>query len=144
MVEFESLDRVDLSEYKKLTHREAHGTLGLITVEGHIFLCVVTGSTRVATVRPGETVEKIHGVQFFCLSSSRFDTVIDDILSDIDPYEMPDSYSHQQRLSTSEPILEHPCHELTKMLSNGSFYYSTDFDLTNRLQDRFARRAQQM
>ena len=31
---------------------------------------------------------------------------------------------------------EHPCHSLKKVLSGGTFYYSTKFDLTNRLQDR--------
>lgn len=33
-------------------------------------------------------------------------------------------------------ILEHPCLALRKLLSGGTFYYSTDFDLTNRLQNR--------
>ena len=32
--------------------------------------------------------------------------------------------------------LEHPCLALKKLLSDGTFYYSTDFDLTNRLQER--------
>lgn len=35
-----------------------------------------------------------------------------------------------------QPILEHPCLAIRKLLSGGSFYYSTDFDLTNRLQNR--------
>ena len=35
-----------------------------------------------------------------------------------------------------DPAYEHPCHELKKLLSGGTFYYSVDFDLTNRLQDR--------
>lgn len=30
----------------------------------------------------------------------------------------------------------HPCNELKRVLSGGTFYYSTTFDLTNRLQDR--------
>lgn len=33
---------------------------------------------------------------------------------------------------------EHPCFALKKLLSGGTFYYSRDFDLTNRLQDRSA------
>ena len=41
-----------------------------------------------------------------------------------------------KNLGRREPILEDPCLELQKLLGNGSFYYSTDFDLTNRLQDR--------
>ena len=40
------------------------GTLGLITVNNDVFLCVVSGSVKVATVRPGETVQRIHTVEF--------------------------------------------------------------------------------
>lgn len=29
-----------------------------------------------------------------------------------------------------------PCYELRKLLSDGTFYYSSDFDLTRRLQKR--------
>lgn len=39
-------------------------------------------------------------------------------------------------LDAHETAMDHPCLELRKMLSGGTFYYSTDFDLTNRLQDR--------
>jgi hypothetical protein len=37
-----------------------------------------------------------------------------------------------------DDVSEHPFHALRKLLSNGHFYYSTDFDLTRRLQDRYA------
>jgi len=30
----------------------------------------------------------------------------------------------------------HPCQALQKLLSGGTFYYSSDFDLTSRLQER--------
>lgn len=35
-----------------------------------------------------------------------------------------------------EGVVNHPCLELKKILSGGTFYYSVDFDLTNPLQDR--------
>ena len=35
-----------------------------------------------------------------------------------------------------ESPVEHPCLALKKLLGGGSFYYSVDFDLTNRLQNR--------
>ena len=41
---------------------------------------------------------------------------------DADPHDQP---------------LEHPCVALKKILSSGTFYYSVDFDLTNRLQSRY-------
>lgn len=64
MVEFSALDEVDLSDYRDLKMVNAHGTLGLITVNGDVFLVVVNGASKVATVRPGETVQRIHSVGF--------------------------------------------------------------------------------
>ena len=128
MVEFGAVSSLDLNDYRTLNPLPVHGTLGLITINNDVFLCVVTGASRVASVRPGETVEKIYAVEFYCLNTSEFDNVSSD-----DPYA--DTYG--QSLSRRELALEHPCEDLQKLLSNGSFYYSTDFDLTNRLQDRY-------
>ena len=68
MVDFSALTAVDLSDYHPLSAYPIEGTLGLITIENDIFLCVVSGSTRVATVRVGvpgnETVQRIHGIDF--------------------------------------------------------------------------------
>ncbi|KAK2628314.1 hypothetical protein QTJ16_002960 [Diplocarpon rosae] len=131
MVEFTDVAAVDLGEYRTLSPLPVRGTLGLITINHDVFLCVVTGAAKVASVRPGETVEKIYGVEFHCLNRGDYDHTSGDPL---------DSYAAEgpeygQNLSRREP-LEHPCLELQKLLGNGSFYYSTDFDLTNRLQDR--------
>ncbi|EGO52512.1 hypothetical protein NEUTE1DRAFT_90897 [Neurospora tetrasperma FGSC 2508] len=57
---------------------------------------------------------------------------------------MPSKYVHDELDAASvygQPLgrrdpMEHPCVELQKLLSNGTFYYSTDFDITNRMQDR--------
>lgn len=143
VVEFAKLDAIDTRDYRSLnsSHRTVHGTLGLITIEKDVFICVITGASKVAQVRPGETVERIYGVEFYCLNSSKYDSVTVDALSGINPYEIDrraeDDYSYGQNLRERDPLLEHPAAELTKMLSNGSFYYSTDFDLTNRMQDRY-------
>lgn len=131
MVEFADISSVDLSDYRTLSPLPIHGTLGLITINNDVFLCVVTGATKVASVRPGETVEKIFGVEFYCLNNSDFDNTFGQPL---DLYN-EEGQDYGQNLSRREP-LEHPCLELQKLLGNGSFYYSTDFDLTNRLQDR--------
>lgn len=140
MAEFSRLDQVDLAEYRTLSPRPVHGTLGLITVENEVFICIVTGASKVANVRPNETVERIYATQFYCLSSTKYDDVVSDgsNLSGYDRNE-EDDYSYGHNLSQRDTPIEHPCVDLTKMLSNGSFYYSTDFDLTNRLQDRYAR-----
>lgn len=57
----------DLQGYRLLG--EGWGTLGLISLNNDVFICVVTSSSRAATVRPGETVLKIENVDF-CLYPS--------------------------------------------------------------------------
>lgn len=57
LVEFCSLSSVDLTGYRRLC--DGHGTLGLIALDGDVFLCVVTGASKAATVRPGEAVWRI-------------------------------------------------------------------------------------
>lgn len=133
MVEFSPAPESLLSDYRPLTPRPIYGTLGLITIERDVFLCVITQASRVATLRPGETVEKIEAVQFFCLNSAEYDDVVA-----LDPYDLESDATsvYGQGLGRRDVPVEHPCQELQKLLSNGTFYYSTDFDVTNRMQDR--------
>ncbi|KAI9674662.1 MAG: inositol polyphosphate 5-phosphatase [Caeruleum heppii] len=136
MVELAALNTVDLAEYRSHNARSAHGTLGLITINNDVFLCVITGASKVATVRPQETVQRIHAVDFHCLNTSEYDQVLNE---DLNPYPTDDPSPDGFELGSSqrrEPLQEHPCLALKKLLSGGTFYYSTDFDLTNRLQDR--------
>lgn len=62
MVEFAPVNTIDLQHYRNVA--TAKGTLGLITLNSDVFICVVTYAAEAATVRPGETVQKIHGVEF--------------------------------------------------------------------------------
>lgn len=64
IVEFSRLEAVDLSDYRQLSVLPIQGVLGLITIDEGVFLCVVSASTRVATVRRGENVQKIDAVEF--------------------------------------------------------------------------------
>ncbi len=64
MVEFSPLSSTDLSDYRSLSSLPVQGTLGLITISNDVFICLVSGASRVATVRPGETVQRIHSVDF--------------------------------------------------------------------------------
>lgn len=132
MVEFAEVSSADLSDYRTLSPLPVHGTLGLITIDNDVFLCVLSGATKVASVRPGETVDRIHAVEFYCLNKSDYDSGFG---TNLDPYSMEGHDAYGQNMNRREP-LEYPYEELKKLLSNGSFYFSTDFDLTNRLQDR--------
>jgi hypothetical protein len=159
LVEFSAVEEVDLSDYRALSTVNAHGTLGLITVNGDIFLVIVNGASRVATVRPGETIQRIHSVGFCecahrdryaaykdrvanyradCLNSSSYDTLLND---EVNPYPTDtiddEGYEMGFGKGKSENPMEHPCLALKKLLSSGTFYYSSEFDLTRRLQDRY-------
>ncbi|KAI1341616.1 SacI homology domain-containing protein [Xylariaceae sp. FL0016] len=134
MVEFSPLSNNLLKDFRPLIPRPIYGTLGLVSIDHNVFLCVITHATQVATLRPSETVQRISAVEFFCLNSTDYDHVIS--LHTYDS-ELADSASaYGQSLGRREGEIEYPYQELQKLLSNGSFYYSTDFDLTNRLQDR--------
>lgn len=132
MVEFSHRTDELLRDFRPLTPQPIFGTLGLISINQDVFISVITQASRVASVRPGETVERIGNVDFYCLNSAEYDNVF----SASNPYDDEYADSYGQQLNRREGEMEYPYHELQKLLSNGSFYFSTDFDLTNRLQDR--------
>ena len=72
-----------------------------------------------------------------CLNKDDFDF---EMREEIDPYTSDNVVSglheHGHGIDTREAALQHPCLDVKKILSSGTFYYSVDFDLTNRLQDR--------
>ncbi|SCU82953.1 LADA_0C08856g1_1 [Lachancea dasiensis] len=136
------------SSYQKMTSHEVHGFIGLIELDGLIFICTITGKTKVAQPVPKETVNKIFAVDFFCLNDARWDfveldsngfpvTSEDDYRAPTGSYPGPGSGSSGGSSGDQSPMVPgHPCHELRKLLSNGSFYYSSTFDLTSILQKR--------
>jgi hypothetical protein len=69
VVEFLDLSSAELVDYHSLSGQSCLGALGLIALNGDVFLGVVTGAREVAAVRPGENVLRIHAVNFCELSS---------------------------------------------------------------------------
>ncbi|KAL8852415.1 MAG: hypothetical protein Q9221_002721 [Calogaya cf. arnoldii] len=126
VVEFVALKSLDLPAYRSLQPSGVHGTLGLINLGADTFLCVISAATRVATVRPGENVQKILSVEFY---GADFYPV---------SYSGSGDQPYNHGLDVQDNAMDHPCTELKKILSGGTFYYSVDFDLTNRLQDRLS------
>lgn len=118
------------NDYRLLSSNEVHGVVGLIELEGLIFMGVITGKSKVAQPIPGETVNIIISVDFFCLNRDDWDLV------DTDASGFPIISNDNGSPDMQESLPKHPCHELKKLLSNGSFYYSSTFDLTSRLQNR--------
>ncbi|KAF3899062.1 SAC domain-containing protein [Trichophyton interdigitale] len=128
IVEFTTADSIPLAEYRTLG--TGLGTLGLIALAaGEVFICIVNQATNVASVRPGETVQRIDSVDFYCLNRSDYDLVQN---LDSDTYNNPSGRGYQGYESPAE----NPSLALKKLLSDGSFYYSSDFNLTERIQDR--------
>lgn len=56
-------------------------------------------------------------------------------------YESAAQFAAEERTSqdSREVVTDHPFLALKKLLGDGSFYYSLDFNLTDRLQDRYAK-----
>ncbi|KAF2480633.1 SacI homology domain-containing protein [Neohortaea acidophila] len=135
IVEFAPWEDVDMREYRSLPSLDIKGTLGLVTINNDVFICVVTNSKKTATVRPGESIQQILAVDFHCLTRSDYDQLL---YTQINPFPTddldPDGYDRSSIRGDSS--LDHPCLQLKKLLSGGSFYYSSNFDLTKRLQDR--------
>lgn len=75
-----------------------------------------------------------------CLNRDDFDY---ELHQEVDPYYVdhgpPHRHEHTNVVDPHDAALEHPCSELKKILSGGTFYYSLTFDLTNRLQHRYVR-----
>lgn len=155
MVEFRTLGDIDLADYRTVRALGVHGTLGLISINTDVFLCIISGAARVATVRPKETVQRILSVEFCrydpstschtenlrtyldCLNRDDFDyEVRRDFEHYSNDFDGVNAHDHGHGADLREAALEHPCVELNKIFSSGTFYYSVDFDLTNRLQDR--------
>ena len=67
-VELADVHTANLNGFTPLSSRNCHGCLGLIGLGRDIFICIITNSQEVATVKPGEHVSRITGVEFCMLN----------------------------------------------------------------------------
>ncbi|KAF0414452.1 DNase I-like protein [Gigaspora margarita] len=122
---------VDIMEYRQPGSRAVYGCLGLLQVEREMFLAVVTECLPVGEIRPNESVFRIIDVEFHSLTNNaRYS--ISTYASNRTFYD--DNSINEQ--SSQQQSYEHPCTQLRKLLSNGHFYFSSDFDLTKALNVR--------
>ncbi len=120
-----------ISQYQPLSKSEGYGLLGLSYIDGHIYLGIISGASKVALPRNGETVQRIDAVEFHCLTNSDWDYI------GLYPNGFAlDASTLDTRYESLGTRVAHPCTELKKLLSDGSFYYSTDFNITQTLQQR--------
>lgn len=118
--------------YKQLSRTRPHGFLGLIEMNDDVFLCVITSKIHAAQPLSGESINKIADVEFHSLTNDSWDFL------DLNSNGYPSMETDMDPQSSNQPprIPQHPCYELRKLLSDGSFFYSSDFDLTSTLQGR--------
>ncbi|KAI8391329.1 SacI homology domain-containing protein [Radiomyces spectabilis] len=116
------------SQWRILHARPVFGCLGLINIQGECFVAIVTDCVSVGRIRAGEEVYKIQAVSFISLSSSNYDDI------DFAVKDTPDSDDWDQ--SNPPLVMQHPCAQLHKLFSVGSFYFTPDFDLTKTVQAR--------
>lgn len=151
-VEFSEIASVDLKGFRPLG--AGYGTLGLVTLNEDVFVCVITGASQAANVRPGESVAKIDNVDFCmlpfeppsCRAASHGSMISNGpiVCLNRSEYELGQDYESSSQFAVDERpgadgrevVTDHPFLALKKLLGDGSFYYSLDFNLTDRLQDR--------
>ncbi|KAI7868078.1 SacI homology domain-containing protein [Spinellus fusiger] len=117
------------SEWRILNARPVFGCLGIINVQKECFVAIVTDCVSVGRIRAGEEVYRIQSVSFYSLASSRYDDL------DLSSRENWETEEFDQTNITST-TLQHPCLQLQKLFSIGSFYFTPDFDLTKTVQAR--------
>lgn len=134
LVELVPNESIEFLGLRKLTKLEIFGFLGLIEINGDIFAVLIIEKAKVAVPLDNQSVNKILAVEFFCLNKGDYDEYIFNT-TDLDRYQQQQL---QQQLQVEEEYSNNmdPCYDLKKLLGDGSFFYSNDFDLTNNLQTR--------
>lgn len=118
----------DLARYVEVKSRIHHGLLGLVSINGDVFVALITGVQKVGFPRwtlqngqlnPSENVFKVLDVDFHSLDLPIYDHLHFEITE-----------QNYEKL-----VHEHPCGFLKKLFSDGTFYYSRDFDISNVLKN---------
>jgi synaptojanin len=87
-----------------------------------MFLAVVTSCMHIGEIRPGESVHRILDVEFYSLTNNSYDS----------------NRIYDENAQSDQPVsYVHPCAQLKKLLSNGHFYFSSDFDITRTMSARY-------
>lgn len=119
---------VDAGRYIEIKSRIHHGLLGLVAINSDIFVAIITGVQKVGFPRwtlqngqivPSENVFKVLEVDFHSLDLPIYDHL-----------HLEVTEQNYEKL-----IHEHPCGSLKKLFSDGTFYYSRDFDISNVLKN---------
>lgn len=135
IVEFVKRDSLNLSMYVDLTSsKNLGGFLGLLNVKDNLFLLFISSAVTVASPRLDEDVQRITGVEIFCLNSDEYDWQFQRGVSNLISTTDDDDF---EQLGGDEKLLtEGPVPSVRKLLSLGSFFFSYQFDVSSTIQER--------
>ncbi|KAL9602658.1 MAG: hypothetical protein Q9219_001647 [cf. Caloplaca sp. 3 TL-2023] len=107
---------------------DVQGILGLIYVDGDIFLSVVKFASQAATLEAKQKVLRLISVAFISVNSGDYDQPSASGEEDVDDDDV---------IADGGNLMDHPCRTARQYLQSGRFYASTGLDLIQRLQTRF-------
>ncbi|PWN31587.1 DNase I-like protein [Meira miltonrushii] len=143
VIETRPADEIDDFDTFRKLHDQAFGCLGLINIGSDLFVGIIDHANSVGSIRPGEKVQRVSSVRFYCLNKSLWDdnslTYEDNYGGSLDP-QGPKALPHEAGYTPSAQagIVEHPCASIRKLMSTGTFYFAQNgtFDLSRRLEKR--------
>ena len=115
-------------KYYELTYGLFSGLLGIITAHNSVYIAVVSGVQNVGFPRwtlsnshviPSENIYKVLDVDFYSLDTNVYDSW----------------YVDRSEQAYDRLVHEHPCGPLKKLLGDGSFFFSKDFDMSNNVKN---------
>ncbi|CCE65430.1 hypothetical protein TPHA_0L00740 [Tetrapisispora phaffii CBS 4417] len=110
--------------YFEIQNRLFYGLIGVLSIESDIFIGVITGIQKVGFPRwnndsgrivPADNVIKVLNVEFYSLDNNIFDYLIYDIVDQ----------------NLEKIIMNIHAIQLKNLLSDGTFYFSREYDLSN-------------
>lgn len=148
IVEFVRKDSLNLNKYIELTASKGRtlnllGFLGLLNVKDNLYLVFISSAVTVATPREDEDVQKITGVESFCLNSDEFDWQHLKAVPTPAASNLEEDYFEIQTPDEKLVLAEGPIPSVRKLLSLGLFFFSRHFDVTSTIQERGFRDMQQ-
>lgn len=134
----------DKNHYTEVRNRILNGLLGLISVDGNIYVAVISGVQRVGFPRwryKEENEENDPQEVSGFINNSNI-KILDNIFKvlDVDFYSLDNDAWDYLFFELSEQnyeklINEHPCGAQKKLFSDGTFYFSREFDLSNSIKN---------
>lgn len=128
----------ELPRLRRLTSSPAAGCLGLLPLGSDVFLSIVTFSTEVGDLRPGETVMRVQQTQFYSLGSAAWDGYSSSG-GGVSSEEMDTEGKVSPVLCGDQLLQNHdPCADVRRTLSDGTFHYADNakFDLSSPISRR--------